>query len=257
MTEPARPEVAGPDAPVALVTGGSRGIGLGIARALTARGTRVCVTGRDRERLAEAVAELGPGAMGVAGKAHDPAHQAEAVERVVTAWGRLDHLVNNAGGNPVFGPLIEVEPASLAKVFEINVLSAFGFARHAWRAWQREHGGSVVNVSSIAGLGAAPFLGGYGVTKAALINLTEQLALELAPGVRVNAVAPAVVKTRFASALYEADEGAVAAGYPLKRLGVPEDVAGAVAFLTSDEASWITGQTLVLDGGLGLGAATG
>nr|WP_234314021.1 SDR family oxidoreductase [Streptomyces sp. NBRC 109706] len=257
MTEPppGKPEEA--ETPVAVVTGGSRGIGLGIARVLTARGTRVCITGRDQQRLAEAVAELGPGAMGVAGKAHDPAHQAEVVERVLTDWGRLDHLVNNAGGNPVFGPLIDVEPASLAKVFEINVLSAFGFARHAWHAWQREYGGSVVNVSSIAGLGAAPFLGGYGVTKAALINLTEQLALELAPGVRVNAVAPAVVKTRFASALYAADEEAVAAGYPLKRLGVPEDVAGAVAFLTSAEASWITGQTFVLDGGLGLGAGLG
>ncbi|MDT0265877.1 SDR family oxidoreductase [Streptomyces sp. DSM 44915] len=240
-----------------MVTGGSRGIGLEIARTLVARGDRVCVTGRDAERLAAAVAELGPHAMGVAGKAHDPEHQAEVVERVLAAWGRLDHLVNNAGSNPAFGPLTDVEPALLAKVFEINVLSAFGFARRAWSAWQHQHGGTVVNIASVAGLGASPFLGAYGVSKAALVNLTEQLAHELAPLVRVNAVAPAVVKTRFASALYEGNEERLAAGYPLGRLGVPSDVAGVVAFLSSPAAAWLTGQTLVVDGGVGLTAGTG
>ena len=243
---------------VAVVTGASRGIGYAIAKALAERGDRVCLTGRDADNLAAAVARIGPErAIGVAGKVHDEAHQAEVIERVMDTWGRLDHLVNNAGTNPVFAPLTELDSAALRKVFEVNVLAAHGFARRAWQAWQREHGGTVLNVASVAGLTASPFIGAYGMTKAALINLTQQLAHELAPRVRVNALAPAVVKTRFAAALYEGREAEAAAGYPLRRLGVPEDVAGAAAFLTSDAASWITGQTLVLDGGLFLNAGLG
>lgn len=241
---------------VALVTGASRGIGLGVARALVDRGDRVCVTGRNEEALAAAVEQLGgPGrAMGVAGKAHDQAHQAEVVDRVLEAYGRLDYLVNNAGTNPAAVPLAEADLRLAHKVFETNVLSALGLAQQAHRAWQREHGGAIVNVASVSGLGASPFLGMYGMSKAAMINLTQQLAHELAPRVRVNAVAPAVVKTRFAAMLWEGREQEVSGAYPMGRLGVPQDVAGAVAFLLSDEAGWITGQTLVIDGGLLLSA---
>ncbi|MEE1930700.1 SDR family oxidoreductase [Streptomyces sp. TRM 70351] len=240
---------------VALVTGGSRGIGYGIAQALVARGDRVCVTGRNEGPLKEAVASLGADrAMYVAGKAHDEAHQAEAVERVMAAWGRVDHLVNNAGTNPVFGPIAELDLGVVRKVFETNVVSALGFAQRTWAAWQRDHGGSVVNIASVAGLQASPFVGAYGVSKAAMVNLTQQLAHELSPGVRVNAIAPAVVKTKFATALYEGREEEVLARYPMGRLGVPEDIGGAAAFLTSEDSGWITGQTLVVDGGLFLNA---
>ena len=120
-----------------------------------------------------------------------------------------------------------------------------------------EHGGAVVNIASIGGLRTTANIGLYGVSKAALIALTAQLGAELAPRIRVNAVAPAVVKTRFAAALYEGHEAEAASAYPMARLGVPEDVAGAVAFLLSDEASWITGQTLVIDGGVALGVGGG
>ncbi|MBO8188560.1 SDR family oxidoreductase [Streptomyces spirodelae] len=240
---------------VALVTGGSRGIGYGIAEALVARGDRVCITGRNEAALKEAVERLGADrAMGVAGKAHDPDHQAAAVERVMAAYGRVDHLVNNAGTNPVFGPMAELDLAVARKVFETNVISALGFAQRTWAAWQQEHGGTIVNVASIAGLSASPFIGAYGMSKAAMINLTQQLAHEFAPKVRVNAVAPAVVKTKFAVALYEGREEEAAARYPMGRLGAPEDVAGAARFLTSDDAGWITGQTLTVDGGLFLNA---
>lgn len=235
----------------AIVTAGSRGIGLGIAAALVARGDRVLITGRNPDTLAEAVESLGGAGRGmaVAGKAHDEGHQDEAVARAMEEFGRVDYLVNNVGTSPVFGPLLDQTAEVVRKILDINVMAAFGWTQQVHRAWMAEHGGAVVNVSSVAALGPAPGIGAYGMSKAALSYLTAQLALELAPGVRVNAVAPAVVRTRFARALYADREDQVAAGYPLGRLGEPADVAGAVTYLLSEQASWVTGQTLVLDGG--------
>ena len=239
---------------VALVTGASRGIGLGIATELVRRGAKVCVTARRPESLAEAVAGLGEAdvAIGVAGKADDADHQAEAVARTIEAFGQLDMLVNNAGINPVYGPVTDIDPAAAAKILAVNVLAPLEWTRRARDAWMGEHGGAVVNVASVAGLRASPGIGMYGVSKAALIRLTMELAAELGPRIRVNAVAPAVVKTKFATALFEGREEQVSAAYPMKRLGLPEDIAGVVAFLLSDQASWITGQTVVLDGGVTL-----
>ena len=239
---------------VAIVTGASRGIGLGIAAELVQQGARVCVTARGREALDAAVAELGGPdvAIAVAGKADDAGHQEEAVASTIEAFGRLDMLVNNTGINPVYGPLADIDAAAAAKILAVNVLAPLAWTRRARDAWMGEHGGAVVNVASVAGLRASPGLGMYGISKAALIRMTVELAVELGPRIRVNAVAPAVVKTKFATVLYEGKEEQVSAAYPLKRLGVPEDIAGAVAFLLSDQASWITGQTLVLDGGVTL-----
>ena len=239
---------------VAIVTGASRGIGLGIAAELVRQGARVCVTARGQEALGAAVAELGGPdvAIAVPGKSDDAGHQEEAVARTIEAFGSLDMLVNNTGINPVYGPIADVDPVAAAKILAVNVLAPLAWTRRALDAWMGEHGGSIVNVASVAGLRPSPGIGMYGVSKAALIRLTTELAVELGPRVRVNAVAPAIVKTRFATALYEGREEQVAAVYPLKRLGVPEDIAGAVAFLLSDQASWITGQTLVLDGGITL-----
>jgi len=239
---------------VAIVTGASRGIGLGIAAELVRQGARVCVTARGQEALDAAVAELGGPdvAIAVPGKCDDAVHQAEAVARTIEAFGSLDMLVNNTGINPVYGPIADVDPVAAAKILAVNVLAPLAWTRRARDAWMGEHGGSIVNVSSVAGFRPSPGIGMYGVSKAALIRLTTELAVELGPRIRVNAVAPAIVKTKFATVLYEGREEQVAAAYPLKRLGVPEDIAGAVAFLLSDQASWITGQTLVLDGGVTL-----
>ncbi|MER7571757.1 SDR family oxidoreductase [Streptomyces sp. NPDC126514] len=243
---------------VALITGGSRGIGYGVAEALVARGDRVAITGRNEDSLKEAVEQLGSDrAIYIAGKAHDEAHQAIAVERTMEAFGRVDFLVNNAGTNPVFGPIADLDLGVARKVFETNVISALGFAQKTWHAWQKENGGAIVNVASVAGIAPSPFIAAYGVSKAALINLTQQLAHEFAPKVRVNAIAPAVVKTKFAQALYEGREEEAAASYPLARLGVPSDIGGAAAFLTSEQSDWVTGQTLVVDGGIFLNAGVG
>ncbi|MGH8877517.1 MAG: SDR family oxidoreductase [Stackebrandtia sp.] len=238
----------------AIITGASRGIGLAIAQALVDRGDRVCVTAREPEALAEAVESLGgpKSAIGVAGKAHDPAHQDEAIERTIEAFGGIDLLVNNTGTNPVFGPLLDLDLDVARKMIDINLLTVLAWTKKTHAASMAERGGAIVNVASVAGLRPAPGLGFYGVTKAGMIQLTAQLAVELSPGIRVNAVAPAVVKTQFAAALYSGREEQAAKPYPLDRLGVPADVGGAVAFLLSADAGWITGQTLVLDGGLTL-----
>ncbi|CDR15707.1 SDR family oxidoreductase [Streptomyces iranensis] len=242
----------------ALITGASRGIGYAIAEAMVARGDKVCITGRNEDALKEAVERLGTDrAIYAAGKAHDQAHQAAAVERTMEAFGRVDHLVNNAGTNPVYSPIADLDLDVIRKVFETNVVSALGFAQRTWKAWQQENGGTIVNIASLAGMSSSPFIAAYGVSKAAMINLTVQLAQEFAPRVRVNAISPAVVKTKFATALYEGREDEAAAAYPLKRLGVPEDIGGAAAFLTSDQSAWVTGQTLVVDGGILLGAGLG
>lgn len=247
-----------PTGKAALITGASRGIGYGVAEALVARGDRVCITGRNEDALKEAVERLGADrAVYVAGKAHDEAHQALAVERVMEAFGRVDFLVNNAGTNPVFGPIADLDLNVARKVFETNVVSALGFAQKTWHAWQKDNGGAIVNIASVAGIAPSPFIAAYGVSKAALINLTQQLAHEFAPKVRVNAIAPAVVKTKFAQALYEGREEEAAASYPLGRLGVPSDIGGAAEFLTSDQSDWVTGQTLVVDGGIFLNAGVG
>lgn len=238
----------------ALITGSSRGIGLAIAARIVAEGGRVCVTGRKPEPLAEAVTSLGGDAVavGVPGAADDPEHRALAIEAAVDRFGAIDVLVNNTGINPIFGPLVDAAPDAFRKILEVNVLSSLAWTRAALDAGLRAGSGAVVNVASVAGQRPAGGIGAYGASKAALLHLTQQLAIELAPTVRVNAVAPAVVRTRFGGPLFEGKEEDVAAGYPMARLGEPDDVAAAVAYLASDDAAWVTGQVLTVDGGLTL-----
>ncbi|MFI1962670.1 SDR family oxidoreductase [Streptomyces pathocidini] len=244
---------------VAIVTGASRGIGFGIARALVERGDFVCVTARGKEGLEEAVVKLGgpDRALGVVGAAQDEDHQAGVMSATLERFGRIDYLVNNVGTNTAFGPLAGVGVADARNILEINVLSALGFAQHTHEAWMGEHGGAIVNIASISALGAAPFMGLYAVSKAAVVSLTTQLAYEFAPDIRVNAIAPALVKTDFAAGAYVGREPETAATYPLQRLGRPEDIAGAAAFLLSEQSGWMTGQTIIIDGGITLRADRG
>ncbi|HEY3261688.1 MAG TPA: SDR family oxidoreductase [Pseudonocardiaceae bacterium] len=253
MTEPSADFVGR----AALVTGASRGIGHAIAAELLHRGAAVAITARKSEELDAAAGELATlvdgGAdrvLAVPGNASRAPDRAEAVGRTVDRFGRLDVLVNNAGINPVYGDLMTADLEAVRKIFDTNVVAALGFVQQAWHAWMSANGGVVVNIASVAGLRSTGAIGVYGASKAALIRLTEELAWQLGPKVRVNAVAPAVIKTQFATAIWSGREEELTAQYPMKRLGEPRDVAALVAFLASDAATWITGETVRVDGGL-------
>jgi NAD(P)-dependent dehydrogenase (short-subunit alcohol dehydrogenase family) len=255
------PTTGGPwrlDGRVALVTGATRGIGRAIAEQLVAAGASVCITGRKPEALAEAVAALGAGGGRIAGhlgSAGDPEVAAGAVATCVSELGRLDVLVNNAGTNAHYGPLVEAPHSAVRKNLEVNVESPLWHVQAAWRAWMSEHGGVVLNVASVGALRPGADIGAYNVSKAGLVHLTRQLALELAPKVRVNAIAPGIIRTAFSRALWE-DEAATAARIPVAHIGEPADCAAAALYLVSDASSFVTGETLVIDGGV-IGAGGG
>lgn len=247
---------AAPGAPrfadrVAIITGASRGIGLAIAERLVADGARVAITARGQEALDVAVERLGgpEHALGIAGKSDNPDHQDHVIATVTDIFGPVDFLVNNTGINPVFGRLVDVDIAAARKIFEVNVLGSLAWTQKVYRAALGERGGAVVFVSSVAGRTLSPGIDAYGASKAAIDRMVTALAAELGPHVRVNGVAPGVVRTKFAELLVEgAPEGA--RNYPLQRFGEPADIAGPVAFLLSQDAAWITGQVLTVDGGL-------
>ena len=239
----------------AIITGASRGIGLAIAQHLADAGANVVVTARKQESADAAAAQIGAKALGVGAHAVDEDAAKRCVDLTLDRFGRIDILVNNAGTNPAYGPLIDQDHARFAKTFDVNLWAPLLWTSLAVKASMAEHGGAVVNMASIGGMHQSPYMGMYNATKAALIHVTKQLALELSPRVRVNAVCPGVVRTRLAEALWKDHEQALSASTALGRIGEPADVAAAVAFLVSDEASWVTGESLVLDGGQLLGNA--
>ena len=238
------------------MTGASRGIGRAIALAFATAGASVMISSRKAEALTQAADEIraaggdrvGSVAWYVA-NAGDPEQAGACVAATVERFGSVDILVNNAATNPYFGPMVDIDRDRADKTVRVNQSGYLEWVQAAWRAGMRESGGAVLNVASVGGLSVEGGIGWYNVTKAAVIHLTRQLAGELGPGVRVNALAPGLVKTDFARALWERGEDAIARRLPLGRLGRPEDIAAAALFLCSDAASWITGQTLVIDGG--------
>ncbi len=244
------------DGKVALVTGGSRGIGKAIAASFVASGASVMISSRKPERLAAAAEEIGalggPGSVEVfAANGGDIDAGRACVQATIERFGGLDVLVNNVGTNPHFGATLDVDPARYDKTFEVNLRGPLFWTKHAWELAFVDTPGVVVNIASVGGLRAEFGLGVYNLTKAALIHLTRQLANELGP-TRVVGVAPGLVQTDFAAVLVENYGERMAARLPTRRLGEPVDVANLVTFLASDAASWITGETFVIDGGAGV-----
>jgi NAD(P)-dependent dehydrogenase (short-subunit alcohol dehydrogenase family) len=235
---------------VALVTGASRGIGRAIAETYARAGAKVMISSRKEDALRAVADGLPDGEIEVfAANAGDPDAAAACVAATVERLGGLDILVNNAATNPYMGPAVDIDLPRWDKTFQVNLRGLHVWTQEAWRQSMQEQGGAIVNISSVGGFSVEGGIGVYNVTKAALIHLTKTMASELGPGVRVNAIAPGLVKTDMARALWEVNEAAIARRTPLGRLGVPEDIANAALFLASDLAGWITGHTLVVDGG--------
>jgi 3-oxoacyl-[acyl-carrier protein] reductase len=187
--------------------------------------------------------------MAVRGSTADAEHRRAAVDETIATFGSLDVLVNNAATNKQFGPLVDGDLDAVRGTIDANTMAPLGWVQEAWRAWMQDHGGSILNISSVGAFRVGGFVGAYNISKAGLEHLTRQLALELAPTVRVNGLSLGLVRTHFSRALLENGEDAIIAAHPMKRLGLPEDIAAAAMFLLSDEASWVTGQVLVVDGG--------
>lgn len=258
MSETAPPSVAARfrlDGRVAVVTGASKGIGEAIARALAEAGARVVVSSRKQEavdKVAHAIGAAGGEAIALAANVGRPGEAEALAARAIAHWGGIDVVVNNAAANPVFGPVLDTDDAVFDKILAVNVKGPLALCRAAHASMRARGAGSVVNVSSIGGISPEPGLGLYSVSKAALVSLTQVLAQEWGPdGIRANVVCPGLIKTRFSQALW-GDERLLAhtlAQQPLKRIGVPDDVAGLALFLASDAAAYCTGGVYMVDGG--------
>lgn len=246
---------------IAVVTGGSRGIGLATAIELARSGASgVTITSRKQENIDAARTEMieqgtDPGLiLALAARADSEDSANLAIASTIDRFGSCDILINNAGTNPSAGSLMDVDLGALDKTWAVNQRAPLLWVRAAFHAWMEKNGGVIVNVASVAGLRPGPITGAYNISKAALVHMTRQLAFELAPKIRVNAVAPAVVRTRLAGLLLQ-DEEMAARAHPLGRVGDPEDVARAIVFLSSDASSWMTGAIVPVDGGV-MGASS-
>ena len=234
---------------VALVTGASKGIGAAIAKILAESGASVMLSSRKIEALEETAATIKGDTAVHAAHAGRPEEAQACVAATIERFGGLDILVNNAATNPYYGRAIDIDLPRFDKTFEVNLRGPFVWTQEAWRQSMEKNGGVVLNISSIGGLQFAGPIGIYDLTKAGLIHLTKHLSSELGPGVRVNAIAPGLVKTEFARARWEPGGEDAPRPWPLRRIGQPDDIANAALYLCSDLSSWVTGEVLVVDGG--------
>ena len=236
---------------VALVTGASKGIGKAIAKSMAESGAKVMLSSRKQDQLEAAAAEIDGETAVHAANAGDIDAGEACVAATIERFGGLDVLVNNAATNPYYGATLEVEPSAFDKTFQVNLRGPLFWSSAAQRLAFAERPGVILNIASVGGLRAEFGLGVYNLTKAAIIHLTRQLANELGP-TRVVGIAPGLVRTDFAKVLVDNFGEALERQLPLGRLGEPEDIANLATFLASDQASWITGETYVIDGGAGV-----
>lgn len=239
-----------------LVTGGSRGIGKAIAAGFAAAGAQVMIVSRREDALVAAADEIGGGVAWCAANAGRPDEAERAVDATLDRFGRLDVLVNNAATNPYAGPTIDIDLPRWEKTWQVNLTGPLVLSQLAWTKFMKEGPGgcSIINIASVGAFHTSPLIGAYDITKSALVHLTKQLAAELGPRVRVNAICPGLVRTDFARALWEGDgEAYVARRNPLRRIGEPDDIAGTALYLASDLAQWVTGEAILVDGGQNVG----
>lgn len=239
----------------AIVTGASRGIGKAIAKSFVDAGAQVMLTSRKLDALQAAAKEM-DGETDVFTANAGEIDQAQAcVDATMKRFGKIDILVNNAATNPYYGQTLGVDSARFDKTFQVNLKGPLFWSQAVWNASMQNNPGVILNIASVGGLRAEHGLGVYNLTKAAVIHLTSQLACELGK-TRVVGIAPGLVKTLFASVLIENVGDKLASALPTKRLGEPQDIANLALFLCSDLASWITGETYVIDGGAGVRSGT-
>ncbi len=234
---------------VALVTGASKGIGAAIARIYAEHGAAVMLSSRKIQALEATAATIDGDTAVFAANAGSPDAAHACVAATIERFGGLDILVNNAAANPYYGPTIDIDLPRFDKIIEVNLRGPLVWTQEAWKQSMSGRGGAVINLVSIGGLKYGGQIGMYDTSKAALIHLTRQLATELGPGVRVNALAPGLVQTDFSRALWEPGGDQQHWPWPLQRLGEPLDIARAALFLASDLSSWMTGEVTVVDGG--------
>ncbi|MEY2968849.1 MAG: hypothetical protein RIQ64_1476 [Actinomycetota bacterium] len=236
---------------VALVTGASKGIGLAIAKSMAESGAKVMLSSRKEDQLRTAASGINGDTEVFAANAGDLSAASACIDATLRRFGSLDILVNNAATNPYFGKTLGVDEGRFSKTFDVNLKGPLFWSQMVFERWMKNHPGVIVNIASVGGMRAEVGLGVYNLTKAALIHMTRQLASEIGPS-RVVGIAPGLVKTDFAAVLVDNYGDALAGRLPMKRLGEPEDIANLAVFLASDAASWITGETYVIDGGAGV-----
>jgi NAD(P)-dependent dehydrogenase (short-subunit alcohol dehydrogenase family) len=239
----------------ALVTGGSRGIGKAIASTFVRCGANVMIVSRKEDSLRATAEEIGGTIAYMAANTGDVGSAEAVVDATLEKFGSIDIFVNNAATNPYAGPMMDVDQSRYDKTFQVNLRGPVFWTQAVWNGWMKDHPGVIVNIASIGGLRTEAALGVYNLTKAAIIHMTRQLAGELG-ATRVVGVAPGLIVTDFAQMLVDNFGDTLAKRLPTKRLGQPQDIANLVAFLASDLASWITGETYVIDGGAGVTSGT-
>ncbi len=251
------------DGRVVMITGASRGIGRAIALRLARAGAKVVVSSRKMENVRVVAKEIeSAGGEALACQAHvgRPEDVATLVARTIEAFGRVDVAINNAATNPHFGPMLTADEGQWDKIFDTNAKGVFRVCKAVVPQMEAQGGGKIINLSSVAGLRPSPGMGIYGISKAAIIMLTQVLAMELGhANIQVNGIAPGVIKTRFSQMLWQTPQIAepILARLPISRFGEPEDVAGMALYLASPASDYITGATFLVDGGMNVATAMG